>query len=61
MTASVSCSVKYIGFGLLIRIETRAERTSVIVDNIFDIIQQVRDTGIHLKVDEQQMADHTRK
>ena len=33
----------------------------MIVD-IFDIIQQVRDTiGIHLKADEEQMADHTRK
>ena len=32
----------------------------MIVD-IFDIIQQVRDTGIHLKVDDEQMADHTRK
>ena len=29
--------------------------------DIFDIIQQVRDTGIHLKVDEEQMADLTRK
>ena len=45
-----SGSGKYIGFGL--RIETRAERTTIIVD-IFDIIQQVRDTGIHLKVDEE--------
>ena len=27
----------------------------------FDIIQQVRDTGIHLNVDEEQMEDHTRK
>ena len=32
-----------IGFGLL-RIETGAKRTTIIVD-IFDIIQQVRDTG----------------
>ena len=30
--------------------------------DIFDIIQQLRDTDIHLKVDEEQkMADHTRK
>ena len=51
--------VKYIKFGLMI--ETGAERTTIIVD-IFDIIQQVRDTGIHLKVDGGQiMADHTRK
>ena len=48
---------KYIGFGL--RIETGAERTTIV--DIFDIIQQVRDTGIHLKVDEEQMADRTRK
>ena len=34
-------------FGL--RIETGAERTTIIVD-IFDIIQQVRDTGILLEV-----------
>ena len=34
--------------------------TTIIVD-IFDIIQQVRDTGIQLKVDGEQMADHTRK
>ena len=32
-----------------LRIETGAERTTIIVD-IFDIIQQVRDTGIHLKL-----------
>ena len=37
-------SGKCIGFGL--RIETGAERT---IEDIFDIIQQVRDTGIHLK------------
>ena len=55
-----SGSGKYIGFGLLMRIETGAERTTIIVD-IFDIIQQVRDTGIHLKVDDEQMADNTRK
>ena len=30
-------------------VETGAERTTIIVD-IFDIIQQARDTGIHLKV-----------
>ena len=46
------------GFGL--RIETGAERTTIIVD-IFDIIQQVRGTGIHLKVDDEQVVDHTRK
>ena len=44
-----SGSGKYIGFGL--RIETGAERITVV--DIFDIIQQVRDTGIHLKVDEE--------
>ena len=52
-----SGSGKYIGFGL--RIETEAERTTIV--DIFDIIQQVRDTDIHLNVDEEQMADHTRK
>ena len=52
-TPTGSGSGKYISFGL--RIETGAERTTLIVD-IFDIIQQVRDTGIHLKVlvDEEQ-------
>ena len=40
---------KYIGFGL--KIETGAERTTLV--DIFDIIQKVRDTGIHLKVDEE--------
>ena len=34
-----------VGFGL--RIETGAERTTI--EDISDIIQQVRDTGIHLK------------
>ena len=29
--------------------------------DIFTIIQEVQDTVIHLKVDEEQMADHTRK
>ena len=29
-----------------------AERTTIIVD-IFNVIQKVRDTGIHLKVDEE--------
>ena len=53
-----SGSGKYVGFGL--RIETGAERTTMIVD-IPDIIQQVRDTGIHLKVDDEQMANHKRK
>ena len=37
-----------LGFGLFIRIEKGVERTTVV--DIFDIIQQVRDTGIHLKV-----------
>ena len=47
----------YIGFGL--RIETGAERTTMM--DIFDIIQRVRDTGIHLKIDDEQTADHTKK
>ena len=46
-----------IGFEL--RVETGAEMTTIIVD-IFDTIQQVRDTGIRLKVDEEPMEDHTR-
>ena len=29
--------------------------------DIFNIIQKVQDTVIHLKVDVEQMADHTRK
>ena len=29
--------------------------------DIFNIIQKVQDTVIHLKVGEEQMADHTRK
>ena len=38
------------------------ERTTIIVVDIFDIIQQARDTVIRLKVDDGQvMADHTRK
>ena len=53
-----SDSGKYIEFGL--RVETGAERTTIIVD-IFHIIEQVRDTGIHLKVDQEQMEDHSRK
>ena len=53
-------SGKYIGFGL--RIETGAERTTIIIVDIFDItIQTVRVTGIRLKVDDEQMANHTRK
>ena len=44
---------------VVVRIETGAERTNIA--DIFDIIQQVRDTGIHLKVDEEQMEDHTRQ
>ena len=44
-----SGSGKYIRFGLRfgLRIETGAERTTIV--DIFDIIQQVRDTGIHLE------------
>ena len=38
------------GFGS--RIETGTERTTVV--EIFDIVQTVRDTDIHLKVDEEQ-------
>ena len=47
-------SGKYIGFGLVI--ETGGERTTTIIVDIFDIVQQdlVRDTGIQLKVDEEQ-------
>ena len=52
-----SGSDKYMRFGL--RIETGAERITVV--DIFDMIQQARDTGIHLKVDDEQMADYTRK
>ena len=52
-----SGSGKYIGFGL--KIETGAKRTTII--DIFDIVQQALDIGIHLKVDEEQMADRTRK
>ena len=51
-----------VGFGL--RIETGAEGITIImmIVDIFDIIiQQVRDTRIHLKVDDKQMAYHTRK
>ena len=41
-------------------VETGAERNTIV--DIFDIIQQVRDIGIHLKVvDEEQMADHAMK
>ena len=54
---TASGSGKYMGFGL--RIETGAERTTII--DIFDIIKKVRDTGIHLKEDEEQVTDHTRK
>ena len=50
-----SGSGKYIGFGL--RIETGAERTTIV--DIFDIIEQVRDTGIHLKLDEDQIKWRT--
>ena len=51
-----SGSGEHIGFGL--RIETGAERTTIV--DIFDIIQQVRDTGIHLKVDEEHIWRITR-
>ena len=48
-------SGKYIGLGFGLRIETGPERTTIV--DIFDIIQQVRNTGIHLmKEDEEQMA-----
>ena len=47
-TPSGNNSGLYIRFGL--RIETGAERTSIV--DIFDIIQEVRDTDIHLKVDD---------
>ena len=43
-----SGSGKYI-IRSVFKIEPEAERTTIIVD-IFDFIQQVRDTGIHLKV-----------
>ena len=42
-----SGSDKHIGFGL-----NGTEKTTIIVD-ILNIIQNVRDTGIHLKVDEE--------
>ena len=50
-------SGKYIAFRL--RIETGAERTTAV--DILDIIQQVRDTGIHLKqvLDFDQMCKNT--
>ena len=41
-------------------IETRTKRITAIVD-IFNIIQKVQNTDIHLEVDEDQMEDHTRK
>ena len=50
-----SGSGKSIEFGL--RIETGTERTTIV--DIFDIIQQVRDTGIHLKVDKEQINLNT--
>ena len=43
-------SGKYLGLGL--SIETGLEKTTIV--DIFDIIQKVRDTGIHLKIDEEQ-------
>ena len=48
---TASGSGKYIGFGL--RIKTGAESDTIIVD-VFNMIQKVRDTGIHLEVDEEQ-------
>ena len=45
--------VNTIGFVLLIRIETGAARTTTIIVDILDIIQQARDTDIYLKVDEE--------
>ena len=47
---TASSSGKYMGFGL--RVETGTERTTIV--DIFNLIQKVRDTGIHLKVDEEQ-------
>ena len=46
-TAGGSGSGKYMGFGL--RIETGTDGTTTIIVDIFNIIQKVRDTGIHLK------------
>ena len=45
-----SSNGKYIGYGL--RIEAGTERTTIV--DIFSILQKVRDTGIHLKVDAEQ-------
>ena len=60
----VSSSGKYIpgiGYGLRIENKDRDGPPRCIVD-IFNIIPKVRDTGIHLKVvDEEPMADYTRK
>ena len=42
-----------VGFSL--RIEAEAKRTTIIVD-IFDIFQQVPDTVIHLKVDDEKIT-----
>ena len=41
------------------RKQDRVNMTSIV--DIFNTIPKVRDTGIHLKVDEEQMEDHTRK
>ena len=56
-------SDKYIGFGL--RIETGTKRTTIVCVYVcvffplildFNVIQTVRDTGIHLEVDEKQWS-----
>ena len=48
--ASSNSSGKYMRYGL--RIETGTERTAIV--DTFNIIQKVRDTGIHLEVGEEQ-------
>ena len=55
---TASGSANFIGFGL--RVEIGTGRTTIL--GIFDIIQTVRNIGIHLKVDEEQwVEDRTRK
>ena len=49
-TAINSGSGNCVGFGL--RIETGTGKTTIV--DIFDMVQAVRSTGIHLKVDEEQ-------
>ena len=44
------------GYGL--RIENKTKRAPIVDINI---VPKVRDTGIHLKVPEEQMEDHTRQ